>query len=245
MSVGSLFIRTMSAESMAMSLPLATAQPISASLRAGASLMPSPTIITVPYFLRISPTISAFCSGNTSEYISSAPKLLPIYSAHALLSPERITVLTPNFRSLSNASGEVSLSLSATAITPTAILSTAVKISDLPSTERRFASLSYSEVSAPFSLRNAALPSRISLPSSRALMPLPEIFWVLSGLRAVLNPFSAAYSVTAFASGWSESASTAAAVSSKSFLLSETTSVTVGFPTVTVPVLSKITVFTL
>ena len=46
-SESSLRIRIRSADSMAMSLPLPMAQPTSAWTRAGASLMPSPTIITL------------------------------------------------------------------------------------------------------------------------------------------------------------------------------------------------------
>ena len=49
-SVSFEFIRTTSAESIATSVPAPIAIPVSALVSAGASLMPSPTIATLPLF---------------------------------------------------------------------------------------------------------------------------------------------------------------------------------------------------
>ena len=171
----------MSADSIAMSLPLPTAQPTSASDSAGASFMPSPTIITGPYFCLISVKVCALLFGNTSEYTSSAPASFPIYSAQALLSPERITVLMPSFLSRSKAAREESFISSATAISPITLPLSHTYITDFPSSEKRAAVSSYFDISAPLSLIKAELPKRIFLPFIPQLMPLPGISSIYSG----------------------------------------------------------------
>ena len=59
------FAITTSADSIAIFVPVPTAIPISAAVKAGASLIPSPTIATRCVFLR-SITACAFPSGKTS-----------------------------------------------------------------------------------------------------------------------------------------------------------------------------------
>jgi len=58
------FISTTSADSIAISVPFPIATPISDAAREGASLMPSPTMIVTPFFLKSS-TKAAFWSGRT------------------------------------------------------------------------------------------------------------------------------------------------------------------------------------
>ena len=89
-----LFIRTISAASMAMSVPAPIAIPMSALVRAGASLIPSPTIATLPLSLSFLITAS-FPSGRTPAITSSTPACLPIALAVLSLSPVSITTLTP------------------------------------------------------------------------------------------------------------------------------------------------------
>ena len=66
---GSALISVMPAVSMAMSVPVPMAMPTSARARAGASLIPSPTIATVRRRPWRRSTILAFTSGRTSATI--------------------------------------------------------------------------------------------------------------------------------------------------------------------------------
>ena len=67
-------MRATSAVSSATSVPAAPmATPTLAAARAGASLTPSPTISTGPYFCASSTIRSTFCSGFRSEATSSTP----------------------------------------------------------------------------------------------------------------------------------------------------------------------------
>ena len=81
---------------MAMSVPAPSAMPTSALVRAGASLMPSPTIATMPASFREFMT-PAFSSGKTPAIISSTPHSLPMAFAVFWLSPVSIMVLMPSF----------------------------------------------------------------------------------------------------------------------------------------------------
>ena len=71
-SLKRLFISTTSAASMAISVPAPMAIPMSALVRAGASLMPSPTMATLPFSFRARMTLS-FPSGSTPAMTSSTP----------------------------------------------------------------------------------------------------------------------------------------------------------------------------
>ena len=79
---GSPRIRVMPAASMATSVPPPMAMPMSAAARAGASLMPSPTIATTPVFFS-SATVAALSAGSTSAWTS----LMPSASATTLALP--------------------------------------------------------------------------------------------------------------------------------------------------------------
>ena len=90
------FIRTISAASIATSVPAPIAIPISALVSAGASLIPSPTIITLPCSLSLAISFS-FPSGSTPAITSSTPASFPIAFALLSLSPVIITTLIPIF----------------------------------------------------------------------------------------------------------------------------------------------------
>ena len=69
----SLFINTISADSIAMSVPAPMAMPTSARISAGASLIPSPTIATfLPWACNLR-TCASFSCGNTSAITLSSP----------------------------------------------------------------------------------------------------------------------------------------------------------------------------
>ena len=91
----SLPIRTMSALSRATSVPEPIATPTLAAVRAGASLMPSPTIATVrPPASRVR-TCSALSDGSTSARTSSTPTCRATDRAIGQASPVSSTVRTP------------------------------------------------------------------------------------------------------------------------------------------------------
>ena len=75
-----LFMRTISAASMATSVPAPMAIPISALVSAGASFIPSPTMTTLPRSFSLRMTLS-FPSGSTPAMTSSTPASLPMASA--------------------------------------------------------------------------------------------------------------------------------------------------------------------
>ena len=78
----------MSAVSIAASLPAAPmAMPKLARAMAGASLTPSPTMATVPYFVTSASTAATLSSGRSSAWTSSMPISRAIASAVARLSP--------------------------------------------------------------------------------------------------------------------------------------------------------------
>ena len=88
---GSSSIRTMSAASMAASLPIAPiAMPMSARVRTGASLMPSPTNASLPFVLLAASSASVCTTlspGSSSLRTSSTPSSAATLSATRLLSP--------------------------------------------------------------------------------------------------------------------------------------------------------------
>ena len=115
---GSPRIRVTSLASMAMSVPVPMAMPTSAWARAGASLMPSPTMATTaPSFWSrwISATLP---SGRTSATTRSIPASRATASAVRRLSPVRRTTSRPIFFSRAIASCASGLIGSATARTP-------------------------------------------------------------------------------------------------------------------------------
>ena len=93
-------IKMMSLDSMATSLPPPIAIPISALMRAGASLTPSPTIATKPLcrcLAFVSSTIFFFSSGFTSAMIFSMPTSFAIARALFSLSPVSMMTSIPRF----------------------------------------------------------------------------------------------------------------------------------------------------
>ena len=75
---------------MAIAVPAPMAMPISALVRAGASLIPSPTMVTFPLRFKERITLS-FPSGSTPAITSSTPASFPIACAVRSLSPVSIT----------------------------------------------------------------------------------------------------------------------------------------------------------
>ena len=116
-SINLLFITTTSAASMAISLPAPMATPTSAAVSAGASLMPSPTIMVFPSAPSDFIT-SAFPSGRTDAMTRSTPACAPIACAVRSLSPVTITVRMPISFSRRTAAAESLRIVSATAISP-------------------------------------------------------------------------------------------------------------------------------
>ena len=138
-SIRSDFISTISPDSRAMSLPDPTAQPTSAWTRAGASLIPSPTIITVfpSRWRRL--TTSALSPGRTSATTWSTWACLPMYSAVFRLSPVTIYTAIPRPRICFTASRLVSLMVSATQIIPARRPSSTTYMGVFPSLANRAA----------------------------------------------------------------------------------------------------------
>ena len=129
-----LFISTTSAASMATSVPAPMAMPISALVSAGASLMPSPTMTTLPFSFSLRITLS-FPSGSTPAITSSTPAWAPMAFAVRSLSPVSMTTWMPMFRISLMAAGLSSLITSATAIMPQSAPSRAKNKGVLPSSE--------------------------------------------------------------------------------------------------------------
>ena len=115
-SLKSLFIRIISALSIATSVPAPMAIPTSALASAGASLIPSPIIATFLPCSFKARIFSSFSPGRTSAITSSIPSFFLTASAVFLLSPVNIIVricICSNWRI---ASIEDSFTVSATAI---------------------------------------------------------------------------------------------------------------------------------
>ena len=122
---------TTSALSMATSAPAPIAIPISARVRAGASLMPSPTIATFPSFCS-ERTADAFPSGSTPAMTRETPASEAMAPAVFSLSPVIMAISIPIFLRDATASAESRFSTSATAITPRRCPSSSKKSGVLP-----------------------------------------------------------------------------------------------------------------
>ncbi len=153
------FIRTTSADSKATSVPAPMAIPTSDRAKAGASLMPSPTIATVfPCVCRFLIT-SPLSSGKTSAIAVSIPSSRRTASAVRLLSPVSITTSIPSCLRAEMASLLVGLATSATAIIPITWPFAAKNMGVLPSSARRSASVPKLRRSMSFSCIKAKLPA--------------------------------------------------------------------------------------
>ena len=125
-------MRVISAASIATSAPVPMANPTSAVASAGASLMPSPTMPTIlPSFFRAA-TFSALCSGSTSASTFVIPIPLAIARAARSLSPVIIHTSIPSFCRSAIAWAEFSFTVSATAINPLTVRSTANSMTVFP-----------------------------------------------------------------------------------------------------------------
>ena len=237
---------TTSALSMATSVPAPMAMPMSARASAGASLMPSPTMATRPRSARrrISRSLP---SGSTPAITSSAPTSRWMAAAVRSLSPVSITVRMPMALSSATAARLVGFTVSATAITPSSLPSAAKNSGVLPSSARRRARAPISPVSTPCASIMRRLPASTATPSTAADRPSPGTCMKPSTRASAAIPRASAKPHTARASGCSLGCSTASAVASRRSSGAPgagSTSVTLGVPWVTVPVLSSTTVRT-
>mmetsp|Transcript_11142 Transcript_11142/g.46500 ORF Transcript_11142/g.46500 Transcript_11142/m.46500 type:complete len:393 (+) Transcript_11142:1768-2946(+) len=248
-------------------MPPLTAIPTSAATSAGASLMPSPTIATsAPR--SCSPFTNASLSAGSKPPLATTlpprPSSWAMASTAGCLSPERITTFRPISTSRRTAPAAPGLILSASAMAPM------IPSPSMPTATRLHAAAAgppvASELSAAVALSAAAdpagaptcdsthsgLPTYTRFPSTLAAAPRPgdvsassargRVFW---GPQSAVTAAVAASS-TAAAKGCVVVNSTAAASLSTSALVSSSlahaTPVTLGFPSVIVPVLSSATV---
>ena len=116
-SVSLEFIKTRSAASIATSVPAPMAIPESALVKAGASLIPSPTMATFPKVCRDRMAFS-LPSGKTPATTSSRPACPAMAAAVFALSPVSMTTRIPIRLSWVIAAGDSSLITSATPIRP-------------------------------------------------------------------------------------------------------------------------------
>jgi len=242
-SIRSLRTSTMSALSMATSVPAPMAIPTSARASAGASLMPSPTMATLPVSAS-SRTCASLPSGRTPATTASVPTCCWMAEAVRSLSPVSMTVRTPIARSSEIAPALVGFTWSAMAIRPSSCPPHAKKSGVLPSSARLSARCSRLPSSMPASRIIAALPPSASAPSVVPARPRPAT-WRKSFTGSWSLPCSLAYAQMARASGCSLFFSRPNASMSRSPVSmpsAATTSVTSGSPFVMVPVLSSTTV---
>src|SRR5215204_22061 len=240
-------IRVRSAASIATSVPVPMATPTSALARAGASLMPSPTIATTlpsTCSLRISFSLS---SGMTSASTRSMPSCPATDSAVCPLSPVSMTTSSPIRCSRSTASLDSSRTTSATATRPATSPSTATNICVFPeavSSSKRDARPASETPDSSMSLR---LPTSTVFPETVARTPRPVGASKASG-SGTSRPRSFAPATIASPRGCSLRRSAAAATARSSSLerpFNGITSVRRGSPRVSVPVLSSTTVVSL
>ena len=120
---------------MATSVPAPMAIPVSARVSAGASLIPSPTMATLPHFCS-SRITDSFPSGRTPAITLSTPAWLPMALAVLSLSPVSMTTSMPIFCISLTAWAESSLMTSATAIMPVSFPSLSKNRGVFPCTAR-------------------------------------------------------------------------------------------------------------
>ena len=159
----SLLIKTISADSIATSVPLPIAIPISAWAKAGASFIPSPTMATnLPSSWSFLTSLDLSC-GKTSAKTLSIPTWDAIAWAVFLLSPVIMATSIPISWSFLIAFALFSFSISATAIIPAILLFIAIYIGVLPSQASLSDSMSKFSISILLSFINFILPSNTSL----------------------------------------------------------------------------------
>ncbi len=228
---------------MAMSVPVPMAMPTLAWVKAGASLMPSPTKATRPNCSCSFCTSATLPSGSTSASTWSMPTRRAMASAVRWLSPVIMAVSRPIWCNSWIAATESSFSVSATAMTPARRPSTATSMAVLASSSSRRSVSSNSAGSGQCSSISLREPTSTRSPFTEAMTPLPRTAWNSCGSARVI-PSTLARSTIARPRGCSEPRSAEAAACStvlSSQPCTATTSVTSGLPLVMVPVLSKTT----
>ena len=170
----SLRMSTMSALSMATSVPAPMAMPTSARASAGASLMPSPTMATrpSPARRRISRSLP---SGSTPAMTSSAPTSRWMAAAVRSLSPVSITVRMPMSFSTARAAALEGFTVSATATMPRSSPSWEKNNGVLPSSASCLAASGNAPVSMPRASIMRRLPASEGWSSTSAATPSPGI----------------------------------------------------------------------
>ncbi len=226
--------------STATSVPAPIAMPTSAVARAGASFTPSPTIATFrpPCWKRR--TASALSAGRTSAATSSMPSRRATESATAWLSPVIIATRILRAWSASTASFDSGRISSSIPTTPPTCPSTTTWRTVRPT---RSHSVANACGLTPNSSSTRGPPTYTSWPWTFARAPRPgNASNADAGL--VSTPRRRAPSTMARASGCSESASTEAANPRTRSTSNDpgATSMRMGWPFVSVPVLSKMTV---
>ena len=236
------------ADSIATSVPVPIAIPTSADARAGASLIPSPTMATLVRLAWSALTAAALPSGRTSARTRSMPSVRAIASAVRRLSPVSITTCNPRRWSSATAAAEPTFGVSATAMTAAARPSSATKTGVLPSAARASAVAVSEDRPIPASSRKPGRPTSTARPPTTAAIPPPAVARKSVAGASARPRASTASRTIASPSGCSERRSAAAtrASSSPSAMASSirTMSVTRGLPSVSVPVLSRTTTLT-
>ena len=237
---------TTSPASTATSVPLPIAMPTSACASAGASLTPSPTMATTAPATCSRRTSATFPSGSTPATTRSTPAAAPMALAVRSLSPVSITTESPKPCRRSIACRELARMGSDTATRPASIPSTATYTGVLPCAESSAACGASGATEMPPSCRKAALPTASVFDATTPCAPRPVMEWKRSGVVST-RPRAVAARTIASASGCSlERSSDAVHCRRSSSATGDvgtiTRSVTSGFPSVTVPVLSSTTV---
>ena len=162
---------TISALSRATSVPEPMATPTLASVSAGASLMPSPSIATTQPRPTRSLIRASLSSGSRSAWTSAMPSLPPTASATDFVSPVN-RMVRMRIRARASTAGLASgRTLSATTIAPSSRPSRATRISDAAFSRDP----KVRDTAIPRPISSARLPTRIVVPSISAQMPRPGV----------------------------------------------------------------------
>ena len=241
---GSSLASTTPADSIATSVPAPMAMPTSARARAGASLTPSPTMATVNPRSCSSVTVESLSSGRTSEKTSSIPRSAPTARATWSASPVIMATRMPRSCRAWTAARDSGRTWSSTAIAPMTVPSRTTW--STPAPRRIHSPVLSASPSGGVSRSSRSMfgpPTRISEPSTPALIPRPEADVNPEPVspKPAASEFPAAAAAIARATGCSLADSAAAASASRrpSETPAAATSVTACSPSVRVPVLSK------
>mmetsp|Transcript_3329 Transcript_3329/g.11702 ORF Transcript_3329/g.11702 Transcript_3329/m.11702 type:complete len:215 (-) Transcript_3329:1545-2189(-) len=165
---------TMSADSIAMSVPAPMAMPTSAVASAGESLMPSPTMATTMPRDCSCLTLSTFCVGRTSANTCVIPTLAATAAAVYLLSPVTIHTSTPLRWSSLTVQNASFLTESWITAMPRTSRSSATKITVLHSSSSSRSSCRTSTGTSTLSWASSFwLPASTRLPSTLHTTPMP------------------------------------------------------------------------